>query len=250
MPGRENPAGDIGRGRDVENIVKYCSPRPGRVDFLRLIVLLILACGGMPRAASALQATPTVSPTAATCHVTPRSTAEILTLAEANPSESEPILELPAGDDADPATTAAITAVLQEMAACLTTGDMLRFYALHSDAWLRRSLGVVEGMATLTTSIPPLDDGHHARYLGPWHVQILSDGRVLAAALLVVGDDLRPDPNRARVLLFVHRDGRWLVDETIASVRIADCPLPVDVAAVVGPPPGALFDSWAPSCGS
>jgi hypothetical protein len=203
----------------------------------------------MPQAASALQATPTASPTAITCDVTPRSTAEILTLAGTRSSETNPILELPAGDDADAATTAAVTAVLRELAACLTSGDMLRFYALHSDDWLRQSLGVVDGMAILTTSIPPLDDGHRARYVGPWHVQILPDGRVLAAALLVVGDDPRPDPKRTRVLIFTHRDGQWLVDETIASVRIADCALPVDVAAIVGPPPGAVFDSWLAICG-
>src|SRR5688572_25957069 len=161
----------------------------------------------MPRAAAALQATPTASATAVTCHVTPRSTAEILTLAGTNSSQTEPTPELPAGDDADPVTTAGITAVLREMAACLTAGDMLRFYALHSDDWLRRSLGIVDGMAILTTSIPPLDDGHHARYLGPWHVQLLPDGRVLAAVLLIVGDDPRPDPNRTRVLIFTHRDG-------------------------------------------
>jgi hypothetical protein len=203
----------------------------------------------MPRAASALQATPTAAPTAVSCDVTPRSSAEILTLAGTGSSETDQILELPAGDNADPATTAAITAVLREMAACLTSGDMLRFYALHSDDWLRRSLGVVDGMAILTTSIPPLDDGHRARYEGPWHVQNLPDGRVLAAVLLVVGDDSRPDPKRTRVLIFTHRDGRWLVDETIASVRITDCALPVDVAAVVGPPPGALFNSWLALCG-
>jgi hypothetical protein len=202
----------------------------------------------MPRAA-ALQSTPAASPTTATCDVAPRSTAEILTLAGADSSETEPILALPSGDPADSGTAAAITAALGEMAACLTAGDMLRFYALHSEEWLRRSLGMVEGMALLTTSIPPLDDGHHARYLGPWHVQTLADGRVLAAVLLVVGDELRPDPDRTRILLFVHRDGRWLVDETIASVHIAGCAHPVEVAAVVGPPPGTLFDSWTPSCG-
>ena len=229
--------------------MRHHSSRASCGLFVCLIELLLLVSDEMPQAASALQATPTASPAAVTCEVTPRSTAEILTLAEANPSESEPILELPAGDAADPATTAAITAVLREMAACLTTGDMLRFYALHSDDWLRRSLGIVDGMAILTTSIPPLDDGHHARYVGPWHVQILTDGRVLAAVLLVVGDDPRPDPNRTRVLIFTHSDGHWLVDETIASVRIADCPLPVDVAAIVGPPPGALFESWLASCG-
>ena len=202
----------------------------------------------MPRAA-AIQSTPAASLTTATCDVAPRSTAEILTLAGADSSETEPIPELPTGDPADPGMTAAIRAALGEMAACLTAGDMLRFYALHSDDWLRRSLGMVKGMALLTTSIPPLDDGQRARYLGPWHVQILADGRVVAAVLLVVGDELRPDPNRTRVLIFVHRDGRWLVDETIASVRIKGCALPVEVAAVVGPPPGTMFDSWTPSCG-
>src|SRR5215212_11564377 len=199
----------------------------------------------MSQAAAALQATPNASPTVANCQITPRSTAEVLTLAETSSIERDPISPLPIGERADPATTAAITAVLREMAACLTAGDMLRFYALHSDGWLRRSLGVVEGMAIQTISIPTLDDGNRARYLGPWHVQILADGRVLAAVLLVVNDDLRPDPDRTRVLLFVDNDGRWLVDETIASVRVPDCPLPVAVAAVVGPPPGTLFDSWS-----
>jgi hypothetical protein len=228
--------------------LRHHSSRAGYGRVLCLSGLLLLACIGVPRAA-ALQSTPVASPTTATCNVAPRSTAEILTLAGADPSETVPIPALPSGDPADPGTTVAITAALGEMAACLTAGDMLRFYALHSDDWLRRSLAVVEGMALLTTSIPPLDDGHQARYLGPWHVQILVDGRVLAAVLLVVGDELRPDPNRTRVLLFVHRNGRWLVDETIASVRIAGCGHPVEVAAVVGPPPGTMFDSWTPSCG-
>ncbi len=230
--------------------MRHRSSRAGHGLVPCLSGLLLLTYGIPPQVTSALQATPAASPPVVICAVAPRSTAEVLTLAGAGSSGTETTLTLPTGDPADPATTAAITAVLREMAACLTSGDMLRFYALHSDAWLRRSLGIVEGMATLTTSIPPLDDGHTARYLGPWHVQILSDGRVLAATLLVVGDDLRPDPNRTRVLLFVHRDGRWLVDETVASVRVADCPLPVEVAAVVGPPPGALFDSWTASCGS
>ena len=229
--------------------VKHLSSHAGYGVFLRLIGLVLVACGGMPQAAVALQATPTTLPAAISCDVAPRTIEEVLTLAEATPGQRASVLTLPTGDHADPATTAEITAVLREMAACLTAGDMLRFYALHSDDWLRRSLGVVEGMATLTISIPTLDDGHRARYLGPWHVRILPDGRVLAAVLLVVGDDLRPDPDRIRVLLFVHRNGRWLVDETITSVSIADCTLPVGVAAAVGPPPGALFDSWSASCG-
>jgi hypothetical protein len=229
--------------------VRHRSSRPGYGLLPRLIGLVLLPCGGTPQNAMAIQATPAAISTAVTCDIAPRSTEDVLTLAEAESSETASTLALPTGDPADPATTAAITAVLGEMAACLTAGDMLRFYALHSDDWLRRSLGVVEGMAIQTISIPTLDDGNRALYLGPWHVQILADGRVLAAVLLVVNDDFRPDPDRTRVLLFVHRDGRWLVDETIASVRVPDCALPVAVAAVVGPPPGTLFDSWAASCG-
>jgi hypothetical protein len=224
------------------------SSRAGYGRILCLSGLLLLACSGMPRAA-ARQSTPAASPTTATCDIAPRSTAEILTLAGADPSETDPILALPSAAVIAIVVPGSAGSPLGEMAACLTAGDMLRFYALHSDDWLRRSLAVVEGMALLTTSIPPLDDGHQARYLGPWHVQILADGRVLAAVLLVVVGELRPDPNRTRVLLFVHRDGRWLVDETIASVRIDGCAHPVEVAAVVGPPPGTMFDSWTPSCG-
>ena len=222
--------------------------RAGFGIFACFIGLTLVASLG-PLRASAHQASPTATHDVAACDVAPRTTAEILMVVETASNATTSIAVLPTGDPADAETTATITAVLRQMAACLSTGDMLRFYALHSDEWLRRSLGVVDGMALLTTSIPPLDDGHRARYLGPWHVQILPDGRVLAAVLLVVGDDLRPDPERARVLLFVNHGGRWLVDETIASVRVPNCALPVGVAALVGPPPGTLFSSWAAACG-
>jgi hypothetical protein len=136
------------------------------------------------------------------------------------------------------------------MGDCLSAGDMLRFYALHSDDWLRRFGSAIEGLLTLTAGTPPLADGQRAVYLGPWHVQILRDGRVMAAALLRVGDELRPDPTRTRVFLFVHQDGRWLVDETIEKVSIEGCDVPVDVVAVVGPPPGmGILDSWLGFCG-
>ena len=212
--------------------------------WLVFIGIVLLACGEPGQIASARQATPPASPSAITCDVAPRSVTEIMTLVEPMQGVDFPALPLPAGDPADPDTTAAIAAVLGEMGACLTGGEMLRFYALHSDDWLRRFTAEIEGLATMSASARPLADGHRAVYLGPWHVQILDDGRVLAAVLLNVGDELRPDPKRTKILLFVHRDGRWLVDETIDRVRIAGCDGPVDVVAVVGPPPGAMFDSW------
>jgi hypothetical protein len=210
---------------------------------------LAAATGGGLSGAGAWRALPATEP-AATCDVPPRSFEEVADLAEWAP-ESEPAVgAAPEGEPVDAETAEAITATLEEMATCLTAGQMLRFYALHSDDWLRRFAGQVEGITTLTTSTVPLDDGDRAVYLGPWRVQRLPDGRVMAATLLRVGVELRPDPGRVRVLVFVERGGRWLVDETIQVVWVPGCVEPVEVAAVVGPPPGAVFDRWAPDCQS
>jgi hypothetical protein len=217
------------------------------VRVLSFVGLLLLASPGPPRVVNARQATPASLP--ARCNVAPRSAEDVLELAEPVPGEGSRILPLPSGKPADPATTSAITAMLAEMGACLTAGDMLRFYALHSDDWLRQFAAEIEGLLTFTTSTPPLADGQRAAYLGPWHVQVLDDGRVMAAVLLRVGDEARPDPERTRVLLFVHQDGQWLVDETIEKIQLPDCEGPVDVFAVVGPPPGTgLLDSWLEPC--
>ena len=210
--------------------------------------LLLFAASDPAQGMEARQATPVAERARGVCEVAPRPVEEILALAERPPEEDGAALSLPEGAPAEPETAAAIAATLEEMAACLTAGQMLRFYALHSDEWLRRFAAQVEGITTLTTSTVPLDDGERAVYLGPWRVQMLPDGRVTAATLLRVGDELRPDPGRVRVLVFVERDGRWLVDETIRVVRVAGCEAPVEVAAVVGPPPGAVFDSWSPVC--
>lgn len=216
-----------------------------RLAFVGLSGCLGLAAGS---GSGAGQATPGVETALETCAVSPRSFEEVAELAEQAPEEEPAIGPLPEGKPIDAETAEAIAATLEEMAACLTAGQMLRFYALHSDDWLRRFASQVEGITTLTTSTVPLDDGDRAVYLGPWRVQRLPDGRVMAATLLRVGNDLRPDPSRVRVLVFVERDGRWLVDETIRVLRIPECAGPVEIAAVVGPPPGAVFDGWNSVC--
>jgi hypothetical protein len=231
--------------------VRRHAPNRGfRLVAIGLLGGLLLAGGSHPRGVGAWQATPAAETGAATCNVLPRSIEEILTVMDRVPSQEVAIGPLPEGEPANPATTDAIGATLEEMAACLAAGQMLRFYALHSDEWLRRFAAQVEGLTTLTTSTPPLDDGERAVYLGPWTVQRLPDGRVMAATLLRVGDELRPDPSRTRVLVFAEQGGRWLVDETIARVIVDGCGRPVEVAAVVGPPPELrmVFDVWSAVC--
>jgi hypothetical protein len=216
------------------------------MPFGRLAVIVaagaVLAISGVSRAVGAWEATPAEERAPATCDVPPRSFDEVAELVESASGEEPGGEPLPKGEAADPATVGAVAATMEEMAACLTAGQMLRFYALHSDDWLRRFAMQVEGITTFTTSTVPLDDGERAVYLGPWRVQRLADGRVMAATLLRVGDELRPDPSRVRVLVFVERDGRWLVDETIREVEVSGCEAPVEAAVVVGSPPGAVFD--------
>ena len=209
---------------------------------------VVLAACGHAFGVDARQATPTVWKASTTCSVAPRAFEEVVGSAEPMPGEETDIGPLPEGEVAGPGTITAITATLEEMADCLTAGQMLRFLALHSDEWLQDFAAQAEGITTLTTSTVPLDDGERAVYLGPWRVQRLADGRVMAATLLRVGDELRPDPSRVQVLVFVEQDGRWLVDETIRVAPITGCEDPVEVAAVVGPPPGAVFDAWSPTC--
>ena len=63
-------------------------PRPDQSLYLCILGLMLFAAGETSRAAAALRATPIASSTAMTCDVGPRSTTEILTIAEAESSET------------------------------------------------------------------------------------------------------------------------------------------------------------------
>lgn len=155
---------------------------------------------------------------------------------------------LPRGTPADAATTAAITAVIRELEACVNAGEYMRFSALFSAAWYRQiplSDEIVAESTALAAATPmPVPEGQRGIFSDPWHVEKLADGRVLAAVIWVGREgDPNPDPTRAKVVVFVKDDGRWLIDELIE--RVADCE---DLAAVVGPPPGTPPDAWPKRC--
>jgi hypothetical protein len=212
----------------------------------------------MPRSAITRQVTPIATPATVNCDTAPRPGAEIIPLLQPPPGKGTPwpgrmVRPLPTGQAADAATTAAVVAVLRKLETCFNTGDLRRYNSFFSDDWFRHLLKreeVVAGLNALERSKPtPVPDGYRARFLGPWHVQILPDGRVLAAVVWFGNEaEPEPDPDRVKVLLFVRHDGRWLIDDMIDRVEVPDCHVPVPVAAVVGPPPGASLGIWPTTC--
>lgn len=214
---------------------------------LRVVFLFGFSFGllhGIPNTVIARQATPAATPGPATCDVAPRSAAELVALLGPSPN-GEQALEpqrLPPGSPADAATTEAITAVVRELEACFNAGDMLRVYALFSDDQFRQMPNTEEIVAELTaldtTTPTPAPTGRGQVLTGPWHVEVLDDGRALAAVSFGFEDEV-DYPSSTKALLFDFQDGRWLIQEMLDLVWLEGEAGPIPVEDVVGPPPGA-----------
>ena len=121
---------------------------------------------------------------------------------------------VPKGRPVDTATAEAITQAVRQLEACANTGDFLRFLALYTDAGLRQrpinaSPGTRAELAALADTTPtPFPVGQRAVFAGPWHIEILPDGRVEAAVVWFGSEaDTCIDPHRITVLLFAQQDG-------------------------------------------
>ena len=205
-----------------------------------------LAGGGWPLHATALEATPEAQASNVACDVPRRSVAEILAPMPLPPGEGTPwpgrmIGPLPTGSPADEKTIAEISRTVRLLEACANAGDFLRFLSLMSDdmhghTFVRDGLEAeLKAMEDATPS--PVPAGQQFRFTGPWHIQELDDGRVMAAVIWFGSEaDTCIDPNRIDVVVFVQQDGRWLVDDRIEDVDMGD---PIDV---VGIPPASVMD--------
>ena len=215
------------------------------------LVGLMLAFGRTPQVASARQATPSATPVAVVCDVMPRSVEEMVALLKPLDAE-QPVLELkplPPGETADPATEAAITAVVRQLEACINAGDELRVMSLSSDILFQqmpKSDEIVAELTALASRTPsPAPEGKRQVLIGPWHVQELADGRVLAAVLFTIENEPLPDPIHTKAIYFVQQNEQWLIQEMNEVLPAEDCD---SVAAMVGPPPGVSVGSWPTSC--
>ena len=196
----------------------------------------------MPQTVAARQA----ASDAVTCDIAPRSVADILTLLERRPNVGEPVLTLspvPQGKPADVATTAAVTSVVRQLEACINTGDQLRVYALFSDDLFQQPLNE-EAMAELEAELTALANvtptpnpaGQRQILSDPWHVEILEDGRVMAAVRFSYESET-DYPASTKALFFIQQEGQWLIEEMVDVVWVEGSADFVPVEDIVGPPP-------------
>lgn len=205
-----------------------------------ICLLLGLACiapfGNLEpmRARGAQQSTPS----AGVCTVAPRSLADLRATPVAPLVPAEVQLKLPTGAPVEPAVAQQVISVVRQLELCASSGEVLRFLALFTNDALVQ-LGMSADEAALdefseVASAPatPYPPGEGAVFVGPWHMRLLPDGRVMAAVTWFESEaDTCINPSRIRVLLFAERDGQWLVDEIVKQVAAGE------LIDLVGPPP-------------
>jgi hypothetical protein len=220
-----------------------------------LVGLAALPPGDGAQPASASQATPIASDSPITCDVEPRPLTEILALLKPESENgAHPVEFTPAGEPViDPIVTAEITKVVRTLEACVNDGEQYRFLSLFSDEafeQMRSSEENVEELTSLANSTPtPVPPDRRVTLIGPWHLRLLPDGRVMAAVLFGSADEPQPDPNfYTKVLFFVHHDQGWLIQEMDNLIWSSECDDLVRASSVVGPPPGYVMDTWPAHC--
>ena len=170
------------------------------------------------------------------CRITPREPEVVLALAAMPAASPTPDLSEPAnptafvapeGEPADAATVAAVTAVLREQYACLNAGETLRFYALVTDAFLRRETFAAGPPDPNALGRPPepLPLENQTVVFGIRDVRVLPDGRVgVFEDVGTVGTAAVPPTETTNFNVLVKVGDRWLLDEFVASVSGAGTP--------------------------
>lgn len=137
--------------------------------------------------------------------------------AETAPDDALPlrfIEAMPVGVPADPATAETVTKVVIEMTACARDNDPLRLLALFTDAYVRAIANEQESLIVNIEATPVSRQPVNAdlRVVAIQDVLHLDDGRVSAVVTVGGVEDSHPAPGRTGLVIFVERDGQWLVD--------------------------------------
>ncbi|MGH2560859.1 MAG: hypothetical protein ACRDJH_17480 [Thermomicrobiales bacterium] len=166
------------------------------------------------------------SPDPSECQVEPRDDAWIADVIAtpavavaspaALPATPVPADALPGGEPAGPDALFGINQTMRELVACVNAGDTQRALALLTDDASRETVVALFGVAIVSGPIPdatptPLPADEQLPFFSIRDPRVLEDGRVGA----IVSDDTRPD--YAFFIVFVEEDGRWLIDEAVAT---------------------------------
>lgn len=202
---------------------------------LTIIALILgVARGGTASAQeSDAGATPTV-PDPAECAVEPRSLAELRALAEialatpeseppSTPAASPVAFTPPAGEPADPATSAAVTDMVRESLACVNATNILALYALQTDDFIRLQFSELRGsidavggldqvLGVYATPLPAMAPDDQLGFSAVHNVEVLGDGRVGAIVDIIVGSGAGGQGVRQDYYVFRQQDGQYLID--------------------------------------
>ena len=200
----------------------------GWVPASRISALILLATSVVGLGSSttgALQDAPAPSadvPRPAACRVAPRplplfapATPGAALAATPAPLVTPTPFAMPAGQPADEATVAAVTATIRESLACRNAGDYPRAYALVTDRFLRVLLG---GPDTIPPEIeaalaePPrrVPRAQRLALIAVSDVRVLADDRVGAMV-----ETRNAEESFRDYLVLVRTGDRWLIDESV-----------------------------------
>jgi hypothetical protein len=179
-----------------------------------VLLLLGLTSGGVAAQEASPAADAFITPDPAECTVEPLTIAELraaLDLAPAGTPAATP--SVPEGEPADADTTAAATAVVNELYACINANAFLRMFALYSEPWLISSAAGQDmnpdALSIFATPIAPQDEDERISFAVS-DVTVLDDGRVRVA--LVTRGPFADSPESSSTVILIEQDGRWLID--------------------------------------
>gem|GEM_PF-823571 len=184
-----------------------------RVEMRRLnalITLLLLLAHAVPTSASALQNA------TEGCSVPHRSVAAIVESAgggDGSSSLPDPIpYRQPEGIPVDPPNADAVTATVDQMVACVNTGDVVGFLSLMSNDFMSHYFSGMGFTESELESIEPeaVPEVEMLVLLETWDMTQLSDGRIAARLVFEQGELESPELNS--LLTFVSVDGAWRID--------------------------------------
>jgi hypothetical protein len=204
-------------------------PREPRQQIARLAAALTvtLACGAGVLAPTVIAQEATPTPVA--CSVEPRPATFIVDiLAQPVPATTpEPLTGLPEGtDEVDTATRAATIAVVEELIACVNSGDLLRAFALYDDAYLRRLIDpeglMSESIASelgKTFATPEARDPSEVTTVKQVVlVRRLADGSVAIVFETRGGVDREEDDLQIDMFILREVDGEWRIVDGLADL--------------------------------
>ena len=179
--------------------------------------LLSLAAADSTVAQTATPAAYPVAPDPSECVVDPAPIEEIAAILGnpvAEPADSATPFAPPAGEPANPETSAEVIATLHQVFACANAGDPLRVASLFTDDFTRNFFGgvpVEDLLGFLAIPPQPLPEDQKRIIVRFGDVQLLPDGR--AGMVIVLDEPEDPRTEEPDFAILEQVEGRWLVDE-------------------------------------